>query len=506
MDDTARAGCSRSRVQLPRLVGVLSVLVAMLAAVSFFCWALIAAVHADDLYANDAKHGVWVSLVAEAKRGLFYPPLYDGDSFGGTRYMPAQIATYAAAAKVTGELVLSAKLVVYVLAVLLFGLLFITLRQLGCPKLVALGLSAVVLASNVGLLTSTAVAGDTLPVLLQLGALLAVSRKRGSWSMAGAGVMCALALLAKFTALWAPAAILIWLLARDRSRVAVFLASFAATLAAGIATAEVVSHGRFSQNLLALSVSSFRGFQGAGHKFITLLELNAIPVVVMLPFVLVSLLLTVVERRITLYHLSVLFAIGILFVVFGDPGTDRNQLLDMSVLSVVVVGDLWGRTEITGGGDLTVQVLILAATFCAIGLGLFTDVKPQVLDAVHRTNEDAYAVNAPAGVFGPRDRILSQDPYVYVALGERPEVLDPYALLRLFKKHPRWQQDLIARLDGHKYDKVVLHTSLGDSGWWENIDFGAPVIKAIEKNYILSQRLRWRDLSIYVPRQAPAAQ
>jgi len=318
--------------------------------------------------------------------------------------------------------------------------------------------------------------------------------------MAGAGATCALALLTKFTALWAPAAILIWLLARNRSRVAVFLASFAITLTAGIATAEVVSHERFSENLLALSVSSFSGFHGAAHKFISLLELNAIPVVIMLPFVLVSLLLAGAERRITVYHLSILFSIAILFVVFGDPGTDRNQLLDLSVLSVVVVGDLWSRTEIIGDGYLTVRVLILAAAFCAIGLGLFTDVKPQVLEALHRSNADAYAAQAPAGIFAPSDQILSQDPYVYVALGQRPVVLDPYALFRLFKKHPRWQQDLIARLDAHKFDKVVLHNSLGDTGWWTNIDFGTPVIAAIEKNYKLKRHIRWRDLSIYVPK------
>ena len=64
---------------------------------------------------------------------------------------------------------------------------------------------------------------------------------------------------------------------------------------------------------------------------------------------------------------------------------------------------------------------------------------------------------------------------------------------------PQWQQDLIARLQAHDFDKVVLHNALRDTGWWEHIDFGVPVIDVIEVNYRLKERLRWRDLSVYVP-------
>ena len=57
-----------------------------------------------------------------------------------------------------------------------------------------------------GLLATTSIHGDTLPVVFQFGALLLVLRgsRRG---IAVAGLLCALAFLTKLSAVWAPIAI-----------------------------------------------------------------------------------------------------------------------------------------------------------------------------------------------------------------------------------------------------------------------------------------------------------
>jgi hypothetical protein len=494
---------------MSRLIAVLSGLAAFLAVVSFLSWGLIAGVHVDDTYNVHQVSGVWLTLAEDADRGVLYRPLYDGHAFGGTRYMPAQILAYAGAEKVTGDRILGAKLVVYTLAVLLFGLLFVTLTPL-CPIPVALGLVAAALASGVGLLAATAVGGDTLPVLLQLGALVVVTRNPGRRAVLVAGLMCAFALLAKFTALWAPAAILVWLLVRDRSRAGAFAGSLVLALVLGLGATEAISHGHFSESLLALPSSSsvFRDVVlRSPDKLLSLTEAHAIPLVVMFPFVLVSLAVAASQRSVTVYHVSFLFALGILFVVLSDPGAFYNHLLDVTVLSTVLIGDLWRRTFQSEDGNGEIRVLLLAALIWALGLGYYTGMKPQAAEAarllVGRADKQAYAKRPPAGIFRPADRILSDDPYIPLALGQRPVVLDAFALLRIAEKHPKWQQDLIERLEAREFDKVVLLRPLGDAGWWREVHFGTPIVEAIRMNYRLERHLQtWRNVWIYVPKHA----
>jgi hypothetical protein len=494
-----------------RLVAPLSGLAALLALVTFLSWALLAGVHVDDTYDVHQVSGVWLTLESDAERGVLYPQLYDGHAFGGTRYMPGQVLVYAGAIEATGSRILGAKLVVYVTALLLFSLVFVSVRLVGCPVPVALALVAVALASGVGLLAATAVGGDTLPVLLQLAALVVVCRKQGRWAAAGAGLICALAILTKLSALWAPAAIVIWLVVRDRRRALAFASSLVTTLGAGLAATEAFSHGRFSDNLLGLSGSSFLGigsvFLDSPGKLLTLAQGHASSLVVLFPFVLASLLLAGLERRITLYHLSFVFALAILCVVLADPGAFYNHLLDLSVLSVILVGDLWGRTAGAESGFAVLRVVVLAALVWAIGVGYYTDLKPPAAEAARlflgRGDREAYAKQAPAGTFRPTDRILSDDPYVPLSAGQRPVVLDAFMLLRIAEKHPAWRRALVNRIDRHEFDKVALLHPLDRSTWWRRTHFGLPIVEAIQRNYALWRRLTaWRDLWIYVPKGA----
>jgi hypothetical protein len=501
----------RVRLDSSGVLTGLSGLAALLAVATLLSWALIAGVHAEDTYYVHQVSGVWLTLAADVERGVLYPPLYDGHAFGGTRYMPGQTLVYAGAREASGDRIIGVKLVVYALALLLFGLVFTSLSLLDCPVPVALGLVAVALASGVGLLATTAVGGDTLPVVLQLTALLLVARRNGRRAAAGAGLICALAILTKDSALWAPAAIVIWLLVRERQRVLAFTASLAATLAAGLGAIEAASHGRFSDNLLSLSGSSFMGFGAvfldSPGKLITLAHGNASSIVVVVPFVLASFLLAGLERRFTLYHLSFVFALAILCVVLADPGAYYNHLLDLSVLSVILVGDLWRRAG-TETGFVALRVLVLAALVWAIGVGYYTDVKPAAAEAARlllgRADREIYAQQPPAGTFRPTDHILSEDPYVPLAMGQRPVVLDAFMLLRIAEKHPEWRRALIKRLDDHEFDKLVLLHRLDRSTWWRTTHFGLPIVEAMQRNYTLWRRLRWRDLWIYVPKHRPA--
>jgi hypothetical protein len=484
----------------------------LLAAVVFVSWALISAVHVDDSYNVHQVSGVWLALAQDVRHGLFYPPLYDGHFFGGTRYMPGQILVYAGAAEAVRDPVLGAKITVYAAAVALLALLVVSLRIIGCPLLVALALAAAALATGVGLLATTAVGGDTWSVVLQLGALLLVIRRQGRVAMAGAGAICALAILTKVTALWAPAAVIVWLLTGNRRRIVPFAVALVVTLAVGLAASETASHGRFSDNLLGLSGSSFEGFGSvvldSPGKLLTHAHSNATAIVILFPLVVASLALAMRDRRASLYDLSFVFALVIGCVVLADEGAYYNHLLDVCVLSVLVVGELWRRTAGSEAGYATLRVVVLAAVVWAIGFGYFTDVKPAAVEAarllIGREDRGAYTKRPPEAAIGRGDDVLSDDPYVPLSLGHRPVVLDAFQLLRIVDDHPEWRRALVRRLDAHEFDKVVALQRLDHSAWWRDTHFGLPVVDAIRRNYRLSRRLPdWRNLWIYVPRTSP---
>ena len=73
-------------------------------------WLLLAAVHVDDRYKLDHVSGARMALAQYANHGTLYPELYDGSFYGGTRFMPLPVLLHAAAAKITGDYLVSGKL------------------------------------------------------------------------------------------------------------------------------------------------------------------------------------------------------------------------------------------------------------------------------------------------------------------------------------------------------------------------------------------------------------
>ena len=168
-------------------------LVAVAALVTLSCLVAVIA-HLDDAYAVDHVAGTWMALAAYVNEGTLYPPLYDGGVFGGTRFMPLPMLLQALGADVTGEYLVSAKLLSAVLLFALASYTFVLLRR-RCSPSVAFALSATLLVSGTGLVAATSIRNDTLPVLLQLVAISLVAASRTRTTVIAAGLLCGLALL-----------------------------------------------------------------------------------------------------------------------------------------------------------------------------------------------------------------------------------------------------------------------------------------------------------------------
>jgi hypothetical protein len=446
-------------------------------------WALLAVAHVDDRYHVNHVTGVWLALARHAARtGTPYPPLHDeGTAYGGTRLMPLQIEINGAAARLSGDVLASSKVVAYLLAAVLLVLLFATIVRFGCGRATASILCASVLASTTGILAATTMRGDTLPVILQVAALVVISRRATARGAAVAAVLCAGALLGKFSAVWAAPAIVVWLLLLARPRhAAVFAGAFAAALGAGVGCFALLSDGRLRENVAELATA---GESGGLHALLAAPSRIAHAAhygdYVLLVLAASAVVAALVRRRAGLYELALVFAAVALLVIFSDTGADTNHLLDVTVLSTLVVGRL-----LAGGVPGHVSRVGIAAAL-ALGLGLMFETNMRLDVEATLRGSDSYSLAPIRGYLPARGSLLSEDASIPVQLGRRPVVLDAFMLARLGRRHPAWIQELARRIDRRGFDRIVLLHRADGSAYFRDGAFGLPVGRAVARSYRL---------------------
>jgi hypothetical protein len=472
--------------------------------------ALLSVVHLDDRYRVSHVSGVWMALAQYVGDGTLYPPLYDGERFGGTRFMPLQMLLHGGLAELTGEYLVSGKLLTLAITAALLGLTFIALRRIGAPAWLALALLALLVTTQTGLTAMTSIRGDALPVALQLAALLTVSRWTSRGGAAAAGLLCAAAMLSKISALWAPAAILVWLVASERARLRSFLGTFLAALAGALALLELGTDGRFSDNVLGLAASALSDPSAIANalttKPLTLIDSDAAAISVVIPFALAELVLAARARTFALEHLAFVGSLLTTLVLMTDIGVVSNHLLDLEVLTLLLVGRLWVEQ---GARETVIRVLVPVAVLWAAAGAYLIDMHPDVKNA-GRAAAGRSAVGYPAepvtGLLPAGSSVLSEDATIAVTSGRRPTVLDPFMLLRIVERHPEWGAELVRRLDRREFGRVVLltdHVRVDGSievpnPRWRREHFGTEIVAAIARNYEF--RAFAGSYAVYAPR------
>ena len=494
-----------------RLLGGLNALVGVLGGLVVVSWLVVAVAHVDDTYNVDHVSGAWMALAKATNDGELYPPLYDGEQFGGTRYMPLTILLYSGAARLGGNELVSLKVAAYLVSALLLVITYLVLRRLGCGRAVSVGLTATVLSSFAGLFAATTVYGDALPALLQLVALALISRSTSRWSVGVAGALVALALLSKVSALWGLVAVAVYLAYRDRGRLALYLCVAAAVLAGGLGAVDLATDGRMLDNLRELTFAGEGGARAtvieAPQKLVRLTEGFATASWLLVPLALLGTGLAIAERRTTVFHLGFAAAALSLLIVFADSGTDFNHLVDLVVLVAVVAGAFAARIGMRGEREPLLSALVLVILVVALAGSYQTRLRGDTRLAMSMlagaATPDAYDPQPLDGRVGPSETVLSDDPYVPVSLGRRPVVLDAFMLLRIGRKHPEWRGDLVHRIERHEFDKVVLIFSLDlTDPWWSEFHLGIEVASALAREYRLAGRAvgAYDYYRIYVPR------
>jgi len=181
-----------------------------------------------------------------------------------------------------------------------------------------------------------------------------------------------------------------------------------------------------------------------------------------------------------------------------DIGAGDNHLLDLAVLAVLVIGHASSSfspaldersavpPQLRSPRLTVVQTVVLLFALWITTTHLVVLV-PDVYTAMAALTAGGNANHRPLeGWITAHDTILSEDPYVPIALGQVPVVLDPFMLLRIGKRHPDAVQALIERIEAKDFNFVILTAPLERTEWWEKFHFGTDVIQAIDRSYDFS--------------------
>jgi hypothetical protein len=336
-------GENTGRWRRPTVDSVLSLAAGGIAAVTVLSYAVIVPVHLDDRYNLDFIAGIWIALAHHVNNGTLYPPLHDGHSFGGTRYMPVFFVCQALLAQLVGrDYVFSGKSLALATLSLLIGLTFIVVRRLGVPRSVAALLAVLVLLTSPGFHAATSIRADALAALFQLSAVALIAH-RGPTQSVAAATLSALALFTKISALWAPVAIVVWLFGQHRRECLRFAATFVGLILAFACTVQLVSKGTFFANFAVMAFGGLHAGLAVKRSTVYMLEMlvrEAPAIWALVPFMVGSCALAARRRALNVYHLAWIAALPVLLVVMADTGTDTNHFLEPIVLGCIVVGEL----------------------------------------------------------------------------------------------------------------------------------------------------------------------
>jgi hypothetical protein len=468
----------------------------LLSATALLAVAFVAVVHIDDRYGIDVASGARISLARSLDHGILYPELHAGEFYGGTRFMPLPVLMHGGLAALTGEYLVSGKIISYATMGSLLVVVFIVLRRMHCAASIALGLTVSVLLTETGLAATTSLRGDVLPLLLQVCAVAIVAERRRPKTMIASSALAALALVAKLSAIWASLAIFIWLFVKDRKSLLWFVTSYLCLTAVMLTVLTAVTEGRFLENMFGLSTAGVGGLHAllvAPYRLLLLTVDQALSAAFLLPLAAAVIWVLIKRRELSIYVLSLLCSLAIITLVLSDIGTGWNQLVDLPVLIALVLGEFIGRTSQDRRAATTLTPILGLFLMWAYLVGTALTLVPAVRGAVQSLRDPSlYSSDPLAGSATSSTKLLSEDPFVPVSLGQTPVVLDPFMLLRIGRDDPDARGELVNRITAREFELIVLVKKLEpfDQQWWRDYHFGTDVTRAIARSYRFRGKLQ----------------
>lgn len=431
--------------------------------------------------------GIWTTLAVDLVDGVFYRPILDeAFGYGGTRYFPLHFALHAGLIKM-GMSPIPAGHVIGVVS--LAGLVFATylmLRNLGVSFAIAAPSAGLVLASASAQHAAIAIRGDSLPAALCVLGLALCAKPKPAVVLAA--LVFTLALAAKISAVYGVAAATAALALSGRQRDAVVLAVL---VSAGVLLFALItyfaSHGRNFEAFHACSSAGGNPFHVVlgPIKMIFSAVRSDPPGIPLLIAGASALMATFAVSWKELPSVAFLTVAAILGAVFGTPGIGVNHLLDLHVWAIVVFVVAVCRERIPRPFGIIVLALCGIAA-CAH----LTDKLRTYSREAERARWD-HVVATVSRLPGP---ILAEDPLVPLLAGDRPYLLDPFALRVVREGHPLVTADLWKNLESQTFGAVVLYEDFD-----ERTHFGPGFLDKLTQHYSLGPA--HSGYSVYLPKR-----
>jgi hypothetical protein len=432
---------------------------------------------------NSLNHvsGAWMALADDLAHGTFYRPLADPAlGYGGTRFFPLAFTLHAALLHAGLPLFTAGRLLALAEGLAAFAGAAWFLRRAGLDRWPAAALAVLPLAGFSGQFALGAVRGDLLAAALSiwaLGWLLPARGPSGRAGLAPAALLLVLGFLAKPTSVAAIAAAVAFLALRGERRRALALGlAVGAGCVVAVAAVDFLSSGRF------LALLGLLGPGGAGPSNVVHAPLRLAEVLVredpaglaLLAAAAVALPQAIGPPRLVrpAVLLAALWAGAALLATVGtlaSPGTGVNHLLDLEgPAALLASAALAGGGTALGGATVA---LAAAAGLATAAAGWHRDLTGGRLAQIRGTLE------AAAGD-GP---VLSEDPLVPLRAGERPYLVDSWAVRLAATRDPEIARLLLERLRSGGFRAVVLldDADAPDADEWFSRDLGPAALAEI---------------------------
>ncbi len=505
----------------------------LFAAFFAFAWLVTALVNLTN-YAH-VRHvgGAWIGLAHAFGQGQLYPPLYDAEAgtYGGTRFAPIPIVLQSTMTQLLGDPLMGGKTLHVAYTFLLIAAMIFLLRQLRVRWSYSLLIASLFLGVRIGWESGLGIRHDALAAALQLWALAAygvgarsqADDPRSTRQIAVAALLCALAPLSKFSAVFAGMALAIHLAVTDRRRfVTVFLPVTVAVGPGGLLVTEWLSGGAFFETLSACLF----GGAGPGGDASVLASALGIQLALyttswvgwsLMPVALFGLIVCV--RRAPVLALAGGWSVAVTLYASSSPGVATNHLVEPLALGLVLIGawvayldrfrNLPGGSWIRVGPTVTdlcwpaagfVAMLIIVAA-SAFNLDRYTrEFRLSVLSVLTGDGPVLRGLEAPGTAFWPDDvrarlgaelqtgPVLSGDASFAVYLGQDPIVLDPFMLRVIAAKNESARQALVDRIRAQEFSAIVTRRGFAapptdDDPGFRGMHWGPEVGDAIRAHY-----------------------
>lgn len=448
---------------------------------------------ANEAYLDDAS-GNWTGLAKDLAEGVFYRPLFGPDGYGGSRYFPLHFVLNAGLMTVVGDPLRSGFILSLAGIVLLVTGVYVLLKRLGVPAVLAASCAAFVLVARPAQEALLAIKADGLAAALNVWGFAIAIGAGGVAGIVGAASLFVLAFATKVTTVSGLGAASLWLwLKGQRSAALVLLGASAAGVVLVLASMYLASHGVVFEVMRASATAG-----GTLHDLLmsplTLArQARRVPetlVFIQLGFAVLLLLLFRPRRLANPAAFFFIAVLGITSAIFGSPGTDTNHLLDLHVASIVLVAS-WLATRDTPLVDFAGAALLVAALAASLSLvsGLAN------ARAEQRRGRIAEALRLIPDTSRP---ILAQNPLVPVVAGQRPYLLDPFMIRVNVQRDPAFGEPLWNAIRDQQFSAVVLERDPRTARELYGLILGDRFVEEIERHYDVAGQVGTR--TVFLPR------